>query len=244
MGFTSRDEHGGTSDIPNALSRTTLPRSEEMYPVDPARVWSRFDRLIAYFDSGVHPPGSRIPDYITLGYAICRPEANAWRSAISAASSTSGPGQPASFWGLQLDRLLPQHRELLASSAAGRGTQLYDLVAAHGAAVALRSNGFIGHAEFVGDGDAVIQFMNGRDTAISLRVGELEFAKDLRGELLSVLSGMQRVTWRWVQSAGNLADTAVKELHKNTLEVMRQQASTAGVAHRRGRRSSHWPFKR
>lgn len=134
-----------------------------------------------------------------------------------------------SFWGLRLQSLTARHRAVLAASAAGRGPQLYDLVAAQGAAVGLRANGFHGTVEMVSDGSAVIGFMSGEDSSLSLNVQGMNFAHDLRTEVTETLRGSASVVWRLVPRRENLADAAIRQLRATPPKPQRQNRSAEGA---------------
>jgi hypothetical protein len=190
--------------------------------------WSSYRMLTVYFDSGVYPPGGQPPKFITLGYSVCRPGARTYRDAITSGVSSWDPGDPVRFWGLRLERLTAHHRATLAASPAGRGAQLYDLIAAQGGAVALRANGFHGSVEMIGDGKEVIRFMNGEDSALSLRANGIEFASDIRSEIRTTLSCASQVEWKWVPREDNIADPAIRAMHRFHLEYARRQRLELG----------------
>jgi hypothetical protein len=197
------------------------------YPAPETGPWSAFASLRVYFDSGVHPPGSKPPAFVKLGYSVCLPEVASWKQAISSAASVCEPGKPVAFWGLKLRRLTPEHRAVLAKSAAGRGPQLYDLVAAHGAAVGLRANGFHGSVAMLTDGSEVIQFMNGNDSRLHLTTAGVEFSQDLRLEIRETLERCALVTWQWIPRRLNLADAAIRHLLRTLVLHQKRALATA-----------------
>lgn len=175
-------------------------------------VW-RLPALDAYFDAGLIPEAGHPDAVVQIGYAIFRPGAKNAKEQLSSGSLTCLPGDaPGGLWELRTPRLTVQERTTFSTSQAGKGLQFYDLIAARGLAVSLRGTGFGGAVRVFGDGKEVIRFLNGDDGALTLRVGDLEFARELRSEVVEGFGPGITPEWHWIRSELNLADKAMKAL--------------------------------
>ena len=185
--------------------------------------------LDAYFESGLIPRAGDPNSVVLLGYAIFRKSATDWRNSLTAACLTCRPGYAAEgLWGLSHPRLGPQERAGFDKSKAAGGLQFYDLVAARALGVNLRDNEFTGEVEVFSDGEQVIRFLSGDLRALTLHVGDIEFARELRTEVLEGFGPRIKVTWTFVRSERNLADPAIKALHQ--VNVRQSSSITPGPA--------------
>jgi len=169
--------------------------------------------LDAYFDSGLVPSAGDPDAVVQLGFAIFLPGATDWQKPLNVGRLTCLPGDaPAGLWGLNHPRLGPEERAKFADSKAAKGLQFYDLVAARALGVNLSGSGFSGEVNVFGDGEAVIRFLTGDLRALTLRAGDIEFARDLRAEVIGGFGPTIKVNWKFTKRENNLADPAMKAL--------------------------------
>jgi len=182
--------------------------------------------LEAYFDSGLIPRAGDPAALVLLGYAIFRPGELDWRRSLTGGCLTCRPGDAVrGLWGLKHSRLGPRERAGFAESKAAGGLQFYDLVAARALGVNLRNNDFDGKIEIFGDGQQVIRFLSGELGALTLHAGDIEFARELRAEVLEGFGPKIRANWRFVRREFNLADAAIKALHQINMRQYESMAS-------------------
>jgi hypothetical protein len=168
------------------------------------------DLVRAYFDSGRFRAGRRDPAYIVIAYAICDVKQGVEQPPTYEAAQVDTLVNHLQQGGLRLDRLDSSHRASLSKARVAGDPPLFDLVAANRALVRLKEDGYRGPVEALSDGKEVIEFMNGTDSALTLRVGEVDLAPDLRREILETASVFSQVEWGLVPSARNRAGSTLR----------------------------------
>ena len=156
---------------------------------------AKFSVLKVYFDSGLHSARLGFEPRATLGFAIFPESATRGAEPIAASMAGSGLGGAIGYWHTDGRAFLDRVGEAVSIYPATRGSQLYDLVAADGAAQQLRVNEFHGKVRMIGDSKQVIEFLNGRDSALHLEVAGQDLALTIRAHIREGLSELGPLTW-------------------------------------------------
>jgi hypothetical protein len=197
--------HGGAPLAPGVVMVTTGSFTEKGLSLGD-------EAVLAYFDSGLYRPGKNDPAYIALGYVVCPTKNGIAQPQVAQEAFLDAPSSVIAQGGIRLPRLSPELRSRIADSPVMGGTQLWDMVAAQHALARLREAGHRGEVRVIGDGEQVIRFMNNSETRLTLKVGEMDIAPDLRAELLATAASFEHVDWEWVPREKNPADATVRKL--------------------------------
>ena len=173
---------------------------------------SIYPALKVYFDAGVHNARRGFGARATLGWAIFPGDALRGSHQISAMLTGSELGLAIGYWDLEGKSILERVGNTISSHPASKGPQLYDLVAAYSALHHLRANTYQGRVRMFGDGQQVIDFLNGRDEALRLTVGGEDVARMIREKIRRDGSELSELTWEWVPSEENWFDPILKSL--------------------------------
>lgn len=195
--------------------------------------YSQAEFVRLYFDSGVRRAGKTGSYYAALGYSICSVRGGIQDPPECEQVQLDTPESHIRQGGLKLDRLDDAHRKRLADSPIAVGSQLYDLVAARLGLVRLVDQGYRGAVIAGTDGKQVIEFLRGRDKAVSLLVEDIDFAPDLRREIWDIASQFGAVGWIQFPRQRNLADRAVREKLDDYFRGFRQGRSVREISFRR-----------
>lgn len=173
---------------------------------------SGWDEVWVYFDSGVRWSKEGYPNRVDLGFVSFNGQPNPDKASGGQSCLSSPIGAAIASWDPPLARIWQDNWDLIVQSAWARGTQLYDLIAARGAALHLKTNGCTRRARFLGDGDQVIRYMNGEDSQVSIQLGDVDIAARIRDGIRADLAGLSSVTWVKIPRELNMADRAIREL--------------------------------
>lgn len=185
-------------------------------------VWyAELTSVKVYFDGGFHHAREGVGPWADLGYAIYAEDARSKSEYLTAASVGSELGTAVGYWDEDLHQLASRLREPLRSHPASHGPQVYDLVAAHGALLHLRTNHFHGKAKMLTDGKEVIDYVNGRDDAFSLTIDGEDVAGIIRAKIRALGTEIGDLTWERVRSEDNWADPTYKGLRRERHDLYR-----------------------
>jgi len=175
----------------------------------------RMPELWVYFDSRLHYGEAGRVESVILGHAVFGPNPPPGIPPLSSSLLESPIGRPIAAWSEAGSRLWERAPMEVLSVPGVRGPQLYDLIAARGAALALRVNSVSGRVRFIGDGQNVIDFLNGKDDAFSFEVGGSDWAERIRGETLTDAEHLPGgCSWTWVPSDKNRSDPELKRFEE------------------------------
>jgi len=183
-----------------------MPQVARDPPLVRARPLADCDEVWAYFDSGIKYNPRGFPDRVDLGVVLFEPNPTIASESIMASVVSCGLGQAIGSWDLELVRVWNRSKQGILRTRWVRGAQVYDLIAARGAALHLRTNSYTGRVRFIGDGDQVIRYLNGDDSQLRITVDGDDIGAMIRRGILQDTKGLASCTWNWVPSAENLAD--------------------------------------
>lgn len=175
-----------------------------------------YPALKVYFDSGVHHARRGAAPRATLGFAIFEENARRGSQPLTVSLAGSWLGGAIGYWHQEGQAFLARVGEAVASYPPSRGSQLYDLVAAHGALLHLKVNEYRGRVRMLGDRKEVIEFLNGRGDALHLEVAGQDIARRIRGHIRDVATYVGELTWEWVSTKENWADPLLKSLDRDS----------------------------
>jgi hypothetical protein len=173
---------------------------------------SAHETLRVYFDSGVHSARRGVGPRAKLGWAIFAEDARRGSQPLQVGLARSGLGGAIGYWHPEGRALLDRVDETIKSYPFTRGSQLYDLVAAHGALRQLQANDYRGKVRMLGDGKEVIEFLRGRDQALHFEVAGQDLARVIREQIRSTARDFWQLTWKWVPTNDNWADPILRRL--------------------------------
>ena len=175
-----------------------------------------------YFDGGFHYARKGRQAWAEFGFAIYRTDATDYTQYLNAASVPSEPGAAIGAWDQDLLSLSDRLRVHLSAHRSARGAQVYDLVAAQGGLLHLKVNDFHGTAFMRTDGEAVIRYMNGDDTAWNLDINGENVAAVLRDRITNLSDKVGVVVWERVPNRENWADPVYKGLRRERIEIWKK----------------------